>query len=130
MENALKEVIEMEENYWKYVFETNIEAYLNLWHDDFNGWPRAYETPIGKNKLDSVGEQIQSYSQMNWDYTIENMSVNPVDSSVIAIYSVNVNMQIPESADKVSKTMRVIHVWKKQGQDWKIIGGMDTGFIE
>src|SRR5436305_14873876 len=46
-----KEVWQMEETYWKDVKDANYEHYVTLWHDQFLGWPRDRNLPVGKDGL-------------------------------------------------------------------------------
>lgn len=41
----------MEEKYWQYVRDGDVEKYLSLWHDDFVGWPGDAVHPSRKANI-------------------------------------------------------------------------------
>jgi hypothetical protein len=43
-------VWKLEENYWQYVKERDIEKYLELWDERFIGWPQIQYGPGGQGE--------------------------------------------------------------------------------
>src|SRR5208283_1840903 len=41
----------LEHDYWRYVEDNNLSAYLALWHKDFLGWPAQTAAPVGKDHI-------------------------------------------------------------------------------
>jgi len=41
LSEAEKEVWSMEETYWEFVKNRDLEGYRSLWHEDFVGWPKG-----------------------------------------------------------------------------------------
>jgi len=41
----------LEQAYWKYAKEMELDKYLTLWHASFVGWPKSYPSPSGKDQI-------------------------------------------------------------------------------
>lgn len=55
----------LEEAYWAYVKNNDIDAYLTLWDERFVGWPGFSDAPVGKANIGDWIAPLQSESSGN-----------------------------------------------------------------
>ena len=123
VEQIKNEVWQLEENYWKYVAEQNLQAYLTLWDDQFIGYP-------GNNIItakDHITDWIANlYKDKNRHFKTELIRKveNVFGDIVIVLYDVNYTW-MNEKNEVIEKTYnKITHTWKKTDKGWQIIGGM------
>src|SRR5262249_22589010 len=93
-----KEVWQMEETYWKDVKEGNVDHYMTLWHDNFLGWPRDIEKPVGKDGLaQSVKRKMASGHVSSYEFLSKAVSVT--GNVGVVQYSVRVVRAINGASD-------------------------------
>jgi hypothetical protein len=113
----------LEHEYWRYVQDNNLSAYSALWHKNFLGWPSVSPTPVRK---DHITDWITS--QTSKGFTFESGELKPAAIQMNGDTAVVCYWMTYKWLDKDGKgsphTIRVTHTWLRDGQDWKIIGGM------
>jgi catechol 2,3-dioxygenase-like lactoylglutathione lyase family enzyme len=116
------EVWQMEENYWKYVKEKDIKAYLNLWDENFIGYP---SNNIIGNKEHITDWMTEMYKQPGiFNYTLTRKIENVFGDIAIVFYDVSHNFTNDKNEIVKQGTFKIIHTWKKTDKGWLIIGGM------
>jgi len=113
----------LEHEYWRYVQNNNLPAYLGLWHKDFLGWPSVSAAPIRK---DHITDWITS--QTNTGFSFKAVEFRQAEIQVNGDIAVAFYWMTYKWVDKegkgLSHTIRVTHTWLKDGNNWHIIGGM------
>jgi ketosteroid isomerase-like protein len=113
----------LEHEYWRYVQENDLPAYLGLWHKDFLGWPSVSAAPVRK---DHITDWITS--QTSKGFAFKALEFKPAAIQMtgdIAVLYYWMTFSWPDKDGKgAPHTLRVTHTWLKDGKDWRIIGGM------
>jgi hypothetical protein len=121
--NAEKTIWELEHSYWRYVEANNLQAYRNLWHADFLGWPSVSPTPVHK---DHITDWITSQTSAGLALKLVNFKPAAIQMSgetATACYWTTFKWADKAGAG-AERTIRITHTWIKNGKDWQIIGGM------
>jgi ketosteroid isomerase-like protein len=93
-------VWKLEEDYWWYVQAGDVESYVELWHEDFVGWPCHTKTPSDKS---GIGSWVTDIRDNQWKFDND---YGDGTKSGAGIWR------------------KFVHVWKKAGDRWQIITGM------
>jgi ketosteroid isomerase-like protein len=113
----------LEHDYWRYVQDNNLAAYLGLWHKDFLGWPAVNAAPVGK---DHITDWITSQTAKG--LVLKSIEFKPARIQMTGDVAVACYWITYKWLDKDGKgaphTLRITHTWLKDGKDWRIIGGM------
>ncbi|MGO9405185.1 MAG: nuclear transport factor 2 family protein [Terriglobales bacterium] len=113
----------LEHEYWHYVQDNNLAAYLGLWHKNFLGWPSFSASPVGK---DHITDWITSQTAKG--LTFKSIAFKPAKVQAtgdIAVASYWITFKwLDKDGKGAAHTLRIIHTWVKDGNDWRIIGGM------
>jgi ketosteroid isomerase-like protein len=127
-----KEIWEMEKAYWKFWRQRDLDGFMELHHKDYVGWtfpaepPFNSEEPVNKASYrDLVRSKIGkvSHSDLDTFEGIKRLEVKIFGNVAIAYYFCKVThgRGRPMMYDY---SIRVTHIWMKQNEKWKIIGGM------
>jgi hypothetical protein len=113
----------LEHEYWRYVQDNNLSAYLGLWHKNFLGWPPVSPAPVRK---DHITDWITS--QTSKGLVFKSGELKPAAIEITGDIAVAYYWMTYKWLDKdgkgVARTVRVTHTWLRDGQGWRIIGGM------
>ena len=121
------EVWKGEELYWEYVNNTNTEAFLELWHEDFIGWPCGTESTSNLSELKvGVATWFEDVASNKKNTTIRPEGVIVKDDFAITYLSAVTMWNNKEGAEQIQK-MKLVHTWIKTDDGWKIVGGMCGG---
>lgn len=117
------EVWQMEKNYWKYVKEKDVNAYLTLWDENFIGYPG---NNIISNKAHITDWLTELYKDKTgvYQYELTRKVENVFDDIVIALYDVTQTWTNEKGEVAKRTNSKITHTWKKTGKGWLIIGGM------
>ena len=116
-----------EELYWQYVNNGNTEAFLELWHDDFIGWPCGAETTESYSDLeDAVTAWFKDVASKKQKTTIKPEGVIVKDDFAITYLSAMSSWHEKDGTMQKNK-IKLVHTWLKTHDGWKIIGGMCGG---
>jgi hypothetical protein len=74
----------LEEQYWVYVKNSNIDAYRTLWDDRFVGWPSFSQTPVEKDAIGGWIRPLHADPEQKFDYALERMAVRSFGEVVVA----------------------------------------------
>jgi hypothetical protein len=113
----------LEHEYWRYVQDNNLSAYSGLWHKDFLGWPSVSPAPVRK---DHITDWITSQTSKGLAFKSGELKPAAIqmngDTAVVCYWMTY--KWLDQDGKGSPHTIRVIHTWLRDGQDWKIIGGM------
>lgn len=114
---------ELERAYWRYVEKNDLAAYLNLWHEDFLGWPSISAAPVRK---DHITDWITS--QTSKGLALKAGEFKPASLKVtgdVAFVAYWITFSwLDKDGKGATHTLRITHTWLRSGKDWRIIGGM------
>jgi len=122
---AEQAVWQLEEYYWRYVKTGDVDAYIELWHDDFVGWPCFEWEPARKG---DIGKWVRDIRDNGWKLTYR---LKPLDmqefggDTVVVHYAAEYVYDYGDGTKSgVDLWRKFTHTWKKTGDRWLIIGGM------
>ncbi len=111
-------VWQMEQDYWESIRSGDIEGYLDLIHDSVIAWPANRRYPMDKTQTKFLVQQmINSKAFTSVELVPEEVLV--IDDTAVVYYTYKLKAGI-------SAGSRIIHTWKKQEGQWKMIGGMSS----
>jgi ketosteroid isomerase-like protein len=113
----------LEHEYWRHVQDNDLSAYLTLWHKDFLGWPLVSAAPVRK---DHITDWITSQTSKGLHFNageLKPAAMQRTGDIAVAYYWMTYSWQDKDGKGD-SRTTRVTHTWLKEGNVWRIIGGM------
>jgi len=127
----IKDVWELEHNYWEYVKSNDIESYLSLWDNEFIGWPGLSETPQGIQNIAGWIAPLHENSSQFYDNSITHMGAQTFNNVVVVHYLNRAFRRSTEMNEIVSEitVSRVTHTWQRRGDTWQIITGMSASQV-
>ena len=114
---------ERERAYWQYVEKNDLTAYRSLWHDDFLGWPSISATPVRK---DHITDWITSQTSQGLTFKageFKPAALKVTGDIAFACYWITLSW-VDKDGNGAASTLRITHAWVRNGNDWRIIGGM------
>ena len=116
----------LEQAYWVYVKNNDVDGYLTLWDARFVGWPGFSRTSMGKNNISGWLESLHNNPSRIYDYELTREAIRGFDDVVVVHYRVHGFYRSADTGEIVSarRTSRVTHTWQKHGISWQIITGM------
>ena len=123
VEQIKNKVWQLEEHYWKYVKEQNLQAYCTLWDENFIGYP---SNNIIGNKAHITDWLVELYKDKTgvYNYALTRKVENVFDDIVIALYDVAQTWTNDKGEVVKRSNIKITHTWKKTDKGWLIIGGM------
>jgi hypothetical protein len=117
-----KHIWQLEEKYWQYWVDGDIEGYMSLLHDDFLGWPSSLEAPGDKT---AAREFVINYlAQVKpIAFGIESGAMSVASNTAIVHYAL---ISKDEQGNQVGDAFRITHTWVEQDGTWKVLGGMSS----
>ncbi len=117
------EIWQQEENYWKYVKNNDLKAYITLWDDKFIGYP-SDNSIAGKDRITDWITNMYKDKSRRFGYELTRKVENVFGDIAIALYDVT-EIWTNEKNEVIEKeTFKITHTWKKTDKGWLIIGGM------
>lgn len=117
----------LEEDYWRYVKEQDLDRYLALWHERFVGWPGFSATPMGKANIADWIAPLHADPARVFDYELIREAVRSFGDIVVVHYLVwQVYRDVKTSKVLERTPRRITHTWQRQGDSWQIITGMSA----
>jgi ketosteroid isomerase-like protein len=114
----------MEEMYWKYVQTGDADDYMKLWHQNVLGWPRDWDSPGGRDRLEKVARAKMAESRVAKSEFLSKV-VRVTGNIGITQYAVKAE-RVGKGGKMEIFTSRITHTWLKTGDTWQIIGGMSA----
>jgi hypothetical protein len=113
----------LEHDYFRYVEDNNLIAYLGLWHKNFLGWPSVSAAPVHK---DHITDWITSQTSKGLAFKLiefKPAAIQATGDIGVTCYWITYKFADKDGQGKTYNT-RITHTWLKDGKDWHIIGGM------
>jgi catechol 2,3-dioxygenase-like lactoylglutathione lyase family enzyme/ketosteroid isomerase-like protein len=121
--NVKDTIWKLEEDYWVYVKNKDFANYLNLWDDNFMGYPSTNIIGGKANITDWITDMYKT-NKGTFSYVLERKVENVFGDIVIVLYDATTWWK-GSNGEILSKTnYKLTHTWKKIEVGWKIIGGM------
>ncbi len=122
-EQMANEVWQREIAYWQFVDRNDTTAYKNLWHEDFIGY--AGNDITNKSHIADWIEELFKNQDLKYTVDVHKKAVNVVDNVVMTFYDEDDIFTNIKTGAVTKETFKITHTWKKYGNAWLIIGGMD-----
>jgi len=122
--DAERAVWKLEEDYWRFVQAGDVDAYVQLWHDDFVGWPCHSFTPSDKS---GIGSWVRDIRDNHWKltYALKPLTARTFGNVVVVHYAAEYVYDYGDGTSSgVGLWRRFTHTWLKTGDRWQIIAGM------
>ena len=122
MTAAEREVWAMEQSYQSFWNDLNdLDGYMELWHENYLGWPGGYKNPINKQGIREFFRRgiIDGWTTTNY----ENEGVERFGDYAVTYYSIS-GYRGSGRGKGDGDWWRVTHYWTKEAGKWQIIGGM------
>ena len=113
-----------EEAYWKYVADHDVDGFMALWHEQFIGWP--CDAPATENYEDLRAAVAEWFSDVAADgnKTVIEPEAVIVDEQFAITYLAATTTVSNEAAGAETRSMKLVHTWRRTDDGWRIIGGM------
>jgi hypothetical protein len=118
-----KTLWDMERAYWHYVQDNDLRAYRAQWHENFIGWPSVSAAPVNKAHItDWITAQTSNALAFKAG-EFKPASIKVTGNIAVTYYWMTYSWT-DKNGNGDSHTARVTHTWLKEGNEWRIIGGM------
>lgn len=123
-----KAVWNLEEAYWKYVKNNDVNSYRTLWDDNFVGWPGFSNEPVGKSNIGDWIAPLHKNPAEQYDYELTPKAVRSFGDVVVVHYLVHDFYRSPSTGQIVRQLdeYRITHTWQRRHETWQIITGMSS----
>jgi ketosteroid isomerase-like protein len=120
-----QDIWRLEQAYWSYCRDMDLETYLSLWHPGVIGWPVMYSAPTGKDHIcDWLTDQARKGLTVT-SYELEPLAIRVTENVAIVCYRVRYCWG-GEDGRNMPIAGRITHTWMRSGESWLIIGGMSA----
>jgi ketosteroid isomerase-like protein len=116
-----EEIWALEEAYFANLYKADYEALLALVHSQFLGWPGSVAQPIDKEGSARFMKQLVP-KPTACTFTIERGGIRVLGEVALTQYTIHVNCS--DTAAGKTQSSRITHTWVKEGDRWKLLGGM------
>jgi len=121
---AEREVWSMEESYWELVAAGDVEGYRALWDEEFVGWPCTSEAPATKPTIHAWMEGVRD-GTYTISYDLVRQAVRAFGDVAVAYYTTPIVYHFARGGtDGENEVWKFVHTWRREGDTWRIIGGM------
>jgi hypothetical protein len=117
-----EEIWALEEAYFTNLYKANYEGVLAIVHRQFLGWPGAVPQPINKEESARFMKQLVP-KPTSCTLKIERAGIRLLGEVALSQYIIYVNCSDTAGVTK-TQTSRINHTWVKEGDRWKLLGGM------
>lgn len=116
----------LEEAYWRYVKNTDIESYLALWDEQFVGWPFGSPEPAEKSSISDWIEPLHADPNRIFKYDLERKAVRSFGDIVVTHLTYRTCFVSRETGEIVEDRggRKITHTWRRNPGGWQIITGM------
>jgi ketosteroid isomerase-like protein len=122
---AAQAVWALEHEYWQIVERNDLDAYRNLWNENFLGWPQGSPTPTNKSH---ITDWITSRTSKGLTFKFlqfKEASIQENGDLIVTCYWVTDRWDSKGSVG-VATTSRILHTWLRKGDRWQIVSGMSA----
>lgn len=100
--------------------EAGLEYYLKNTSDRYVGWPPGIPKP---SNLDALRKSAAGFNRKNSEKLEMSLTDFTMQDGTAVIYYQTHRTMLPDGT-AVDERFDVIHVWVREGSDWKLIGAM------
>ena len=116
------EIWALEEAYFTNLYKADHRAVLAIVHSQFLGWPGTAPQPIDKDgSACFMKESIPKPTPCA--IKIERGGIRVLGDVALTQYTIHVNYSDAAAVAK-TRSSRITHTWAKEGDSWKLLGGM------
>jgi ketosteroid isomerase-like protein len=103
----------------------DVDAYVQLWHEDFVGWPCFELEPKGKADIGSWVREIRD-KQWKLTYVLKPLANQSFGDDVVVVhYAAEYVYDYGDGTKSDAGLWRKFtHTWMRMGDSWQIVGGM------
>jgi ketosteroid isomerase-like protein len=121
--NTVEEKIwALEEAYFSNLYKADYKAELAMVHSQFLGWPDAVPQPIDKEGSARFMKQLIP-KPTKCTLKIDREGIRVLGGVALTQYVIHVNLNDASAVEK-TQSSRITHTWVKEGDSWKLLGGM------
>ena len=117
-----EEIWANEEAYFTNLYSANYDGMLALVHREFLGWPGALNQPIDYEASARFMKQLMP-KPTSCKIKIDRAGICVSGTTALTQYTLHVNCGDAPDAKKIQPS-RITHTWVKEGNRWKLLGGM------
>ena len=123
-------VWQLEENYWKYVKEQDLDAYRALWDERFVGWPDFSPYPLGKERIADWIPPLHKDPNRVLDFELKKQTVRSFGDIVAVHYLFKLIYRNAETGEVIEESSwaRITHTWQRHSDSWQIVTGMSASY--
>jgi len=117
-----EKIWKLEEAYFTSLYNADHDGMLALVHSQFLGWPDAMAEPLDRQgSADFMKKAFPKPSPCSLKFEREGIRV----AGNVALTQYIIHTSCSDAAGALKKqSSRITHTWIKEGQNWKILGGM------
>ena len=116
----------LEEAYWTYLKEGDLESWNDQWHNHYVGWPHDSKQPIHRNDVMTLNEQVfETLKPGTFWYRLLPGEVVIVGDVAVAHYMFSWKATT-KSGEKIYRAGKVTHTWYREDHRWMILSGMSA----
>ena len=123
IEKIQNEIWQLEENYWKYEKEKDLQSYLTLWDEKFIGYPGNNIIGTKATITDWITDMYKNKTGV-FNYKLTRKVENVFDDIVVVLYDVSHSFTNKKNEVVKNGVLKITHTWRKTDKGWLIIGGM------
>lgn len=117
-----EEIWALEEAYFANLYKADYAAVLAIVHDQFLGWPGTAPQPIDKEGSARFMRQLIP-EPPSCSFKIEQEGIRVLGEVTLTQFTIYVNYSDTAAVAK-TQSSRITHTWVKEGDHWKLLGGM------
>lgn len=117
-----EEIWALEEAYFANLYKADYEAVLAITHGQFLGWPGSVPHPIDTEGSARFMKQLIS-KPTSCTFRIDRGGIRVLGEVALTQYTISVNCSDTAAVAK-TQSSRITHTWAKEGDRWKLLGGM------
>ena len=117
-----EEIWGLEEAYFSNLYKADYAGVLAHVHNKFLGWPGNLTQPIDREGSDRFMRQLVP-NPAPCTFKIERAGIRLLGEVALIQYIIHVNCSDSAGVTKLQSS-RITHTWKKEGAQWKLLGGM------
>ena len=122
--NAEQEIWELEEIYSANQMDANHAGILSIYHKDFIGWPDTEPKPARKSDMPEYLRRTNP-KPTSGESEIERNGIQVVNDVAIDHCTSHLSY-VNDEGEVIKQSVRVTHTWLREGDQWKILGGMSN----
>ncbi len=124
LDRTEQQIWSLEESYWAAVQSGDLDAAMELWHEDAIVWPATSRVPQSREQLaTSLGEAVANLADGDLELQAELLAIH-VEGGVAAVAIGITGHRTSSRGRKIPLDDRTVHTWIKVKKQWRIVSGM------